>query len=236
MVTLGSKDGLTFGTGDGVEDELMQFVGVLPNVNAALASLTYRGLLDFNGADNITITVSDQTHRGTGPALTDTAVIAVAVTPVNDQPTLVVPAKQTVAEDSTLSIEGVRVFDVEASKSPSKQMQMSLYVVGGTLSLKQTSGLNFSTGDGVSDPAMQFTGSLADLNKALQNLSYVGDEDFNSNHHAEFLKVYVNDLGSTIGGGGALTTEAVVPITVNAVNDAPSIVSPLASTMSQKRV
>ena len=131
-----------------------------------------------------------------------------------------------VAEDSTLSIEGVRVFDVEASKSPSKQMQMSLYVVGGTLSLKQTSGLNFSTGDGVSDPAMQFTGSLADLNKALQNLSYVGDEDFNSNHHAEFLKVYVNDLGSTIGGGGALTTEAVVPITVNAVNDAPSIVSP----------
>ena len=73
VVTLGSKDGLAFGTGDGVEDELMQFVGVLPNVNAALASLTYRGLLDFNGADNITITVSDQTHRGTGPALTDTA-------------------------------------------------------------------------------------------------------------------------------------------------------------------
>ena len=67
---------------------------------------------------------------------------------------------------------------------------------------------------------MQFTGSLADLNSALQNLSYVGDEDFNSNHHAEFLKVYMNDLGSS--SEQALTSEAVIPISVNAINDAPT--------------
>ncbi|NWK55283.1 cadherin domain-containing protein [Verrucomicrobiaceae bacterium N1E253] len=50
---------------------------------------------------------------------------------------------------------------------------LTLSVTSGTLSLSGTTGLTFVAGDGVSDSTMTFSGSLADVNAALEGLSFL---------------------------------------------------------------
>src|SRR5262249_39357467 len=66
-------------------------------VNAILATLTYQGTLNFNGADTLKITTSDGT-------LSDTDNVAIAVTPVNDAPTTAANAVTT-AENTTYTFK-----------------------------------------------------------------------------------------------------------------------------------
>ena len=83
VLTLATTSGLTFAIGDGVEDADLEFSGLVAEVNAALASVTYRGTEN----DTIVITVSDLGNSGSGGALTDVATIAVTVIPPNTAPT-----------------------------------------------------------------------------------------------------------------------------------------------------
>lgn len=59
-LSLGKTAGVSFSLGDGTDDPVLAFSGSIANVNAALASLTYKGLLDFYGLDSVTVTVDDQ--------------------------------------------------------------------------------------------------------------------------------------------------------------------------------
>ena len=63
---------------------------------------------------------------------------------------------------------------------------------------------------------MTFTGTQADINTALNNLSFQPLANFNG---AAALTIGTNDLGST-GGSAQMDTDTVA-ITVMAVNDAP---------------
>ena len=56
--------------------------GTQTQLNAALATLTYAGGADFNGADVLSVLSSD------GPGLSDTDTLAITVNPVNDAPVL----------------------------------------------------------------------------------------------------------------------------------------------------
>ena len=56
--------------------------GTQTQLNAALATLTYAGGADFNGADVLSVLSSD------GPGLSDTDTLAITVNPVNDAPAL----------------------------------------------------------------------------------------------------------------------------------------------------
>lgn len=47
VLTLNTSDGLSFGVGDGVEDELMYFHGPAASVFDALSKITYRGHLNW---------------------------------------------------------------------------------------------------------------------------------------------------------------------------------------------
>src|SRR4029434_1073255 len=77
--------------------------GTQAQINAALASLSYQGNTDFNGADTLTVLSTDAN------AATDSDAVAITVSAVNDGPVNTVPAVQTVNEDTTLSISGVSV-------------------------------------------------------------------------------------------------------------------------------
>ena len=59
-LSLGTTAGVSFSLGDGTDDPVLAFSGSIANVNAALASVTYKGLLDFYGLDSVTVTVDDQ--------------------------------------------------------------------------------------------------------------------------------------------------------------------------------
>ena len=109
----------------------------------------------------------------------------------------------------------ISIADVDAGSS---SIQLSLYVFSGTLTLSGTTGLTFTTGDGTSDASMTFTGTLANINTALNGLTYTPNANYNG---SDSMYVYTSDLGNT-GSGGTLTDFDAVSITVNSVNDAPA--------------
>lgn len=107
-ISLGTTTGLTFSVGDGTNDTKMVFTGTKAALNAALASLTFTptGNINTVGTGNeqpLIITVDDQGHTGTGGALTDTKMVQITITPVNDAPTrsAALPYLAGVLEDST---------------------------------------------------------------------------------------------------------------------------------------
>ncbi len=98
-------------------------------------------------------------------------------------------------------------------------MQVTLTGTNGTLTLAGTAGLSFSVGDGAADATMTFTGTVASINAALAGMSFSPAANFNG---AASLQIVTNDQGNT-GTGGALTDTDTVAITVNPVNDAPTL-------------
>src|SRR5207344_183899 len=70
--------------------------GTQAQINAALASLSYQGNADFNGADTLTVLSTDSN------GVTDTDTVAISVTSVNDGPVNVLPGAQSVNEDTLL--------------------------------------------------------------------------------------------------------------------------------------
>ena len=85
-LTLASTTGLSFATGDGTADPLLIFSGELATLNSVLNTLTYRGNLHYNGADLLSIAVSDQGNSGSGGNQSATATVALTLTPVQDVP------------------------------------------------------------------------------------------------------------------------------------------------------
>ena len=108
----------------------------------------------------------------------------------------------------------ISVSDVDANGG---NETVSLSVGHGALTLSGTSGLSFSAGDGTADAAMTFTGTIANINAALNGLVYVPTANFNGN---DSVVITTNDLGNT-GAGGAKGDNDAVAIFVNPVNDAP---------------
>ena len=95
-----------------------------------------------------------------------------------------------------------------------RNVQVTLAVTNGVLTLAGTSGLTVS-GNGTG--TVTVTGTLANINTALNGLVFQPTGNFNG---AANLTVTTNDQGNT-GSGGALSDTDTVAITVNAVNDAP---------------
>src|SRR5437870_1382985 len=142
---------------------------------------------------------------------------------VNDAPVNTVPGVQTLAEDTVLVFSSgngnaIRVADVDAGNNP---VQVTLTATPGVLTLGGTVGMSFTTGDGLADPTLTFSGTLVDVNAALEGLAFQPAANFNG---PASLTVTTNDQGNTGAGGPQSDTDAV-PITVAAVNDAPVAVN-----------
>jgi hypothetical protein len=80
----------------------------------------------------------------------------------------------------------------------------------------------FSVGDGIDDSTMTFTGSIADINTALEGLIFTPTTSFTG---TASLQIQTSDLGAT-GTGGIQTDTDLVNITVGGVNDAPTLTMP----------
>ena len=127
-----------------------------------------------NNVYDVTVQVSD------GAGGTGTQALAVTVTNVNEAPVLTLPGLQTTAEDTPLVFSiangnAISLSDVDDLGNPE---QVTLSVSRGTLTLADTTGVTFVAGaDGTSSLTIQ--GTLADLNTALDGLTYTPDLDFN---------------------------------------------------------
>ncbi|QUY44819.1 RHS repeat-associated core domain-containing protein [Acaryochloris marina] len=127
-------------------------------------------------------------------------------------PEITAPPALTVDEDTALQISGISISDADAGSS---SLEVTLSVDHGILTLSQTSGLTFNTGNGVADASMIFTGTLADINAALTDLIYQGELDFNG---TDIVNIAVDDLSHS---GSGLTDSQSIDVTVNPVNDTP---------------
>jgi len=205
---------------------------------------------EFNELNNggpvvLTATTKDDGNTGAGGGLDVQATIDITVHAINDDPTLVVPGPQVINEDYNdgadppLTFDAgtateVSVADVDVGEAPLlvpagvPELLVTLQAFNGTLTLNDLpnppglTGLTFVYGDGDADASMQFTGTAADINAALDGMEFQPDEHFNTQ---ALVQVTVNDQGNTGAGAsqnGANITENI-PIAVTAINDAPRI-------------
>ncbi|MFM5095590.1 type I secretion C-terminal target domain-containing protein [Aeromonas rivipollensis] len=199
-------------TGDGSGSLLLS--GTLAQINALLSGgIDYLGNSNFNGNDALTMVTNDLGNTGSGGALGDTDVLPIEVQAVNDAPVNLLPGTPQVAqEDTPFVIKGLQVQDVDAGSSP---MEVRLSVLHGTLVLADGSGVTV-TGSG--SDTLVLSGSQDAINALLAGgVTYQGEQDFNGQ---DALTMVTNDKGNT-GSGGALVDTDVLPIEVQAVNDAP---------------
>ncbi|NBR07197.1 MAG: hypothetical protein EBT92_15725 [Planctomycetes bacterium] len=170
---------------------------------------------DFETKSSYSIRVRSTDQGG----LTFDKTFTITVVNVNEAPVNTVPSAQTVNEDTDLvfslaTSNAITVADIDATN-----VQVTLSVGNGVLTLSTISGLTFINGDGTADAAMVFSGSKSDVNSALNGLTYRGSLNF---HGLDTLTIITSDLGAT-GTGGVLVDQDTVSITVSAVNDAPAI-------------
>src|SRR4029079_11527176 len=137
----------------------------------------------------VSLTVNDLGNFGTGGALNANTSVAVDVTAVNDAPTPVAPAAQSTPEDAPLifrtsngnAISVSDVDDADNGTQGDETVQVTLSAVNGALTLSATAGLSFTfvdangigAGDGTADNTMTFRGSLANVNAALEGMSFL---------------------------------------------------------------
>jgi hypothetical protein len=77
---------------------------------------------------------------------------------------------------------------------------------------------------GVGNRFVSLSGTMADLNLALSNLTYIGDRNFNTRYGTyEAITIVVNDNGAVGGIISPLKNQLIIEVEVESVNDAPAV-------------
>jgi hypothetical protein len=212
-LTLAGIAGLSFSAGDGTADLTMTFTGTLNAVNTALNGLVFApGVV---GAASVRIITNDQGYSGTGGAMGDDDTIAISVVHNNLAPVNTVPGAQATDVNGMVLFANaigtqISVSDADAGGNA---IQVTLTATNGTINLSGNKGLSFSSGDGTADATMIFTGTVADINAALDGMTFAATANFTG---AASLQIVTNDLGNT-GAGGTQSDSDTVSISVRQV-------------------
>ncbi|WP_075995483.1 DUF4347 domain-containing protein [Salaquimonas pukyongi] len=162
-----------------------------------------------NGVGAFTFQVKDDGGTADGGIDTDQSpnTIQFDITPVNDAPVNTVPGAQMVTEDTSLSIPGISVTDIDGNLATTQ-----LSVTSGTLAVDLSGGATINAGTNATND-LTLSGTEAEINAALATLSYHGNADFNGSDTLSVL--------STDNDGTPLSDTDTVAITVTPINDAP---------------
>ena len=214
-LTLNGTTGLTFTSGTGTGDATMTFTGTITDINNALNGLSYQPANNYFGAASVQIASTDYT--GSGGPQTATNTVNVTVNHVNAVPVNTVPGPQSTNENTALVFSSgngnqISVSDPGADNNP---LQETLTATNGTLTLNGTTGLTFTSGTGTGDTTMTFTGTITDINNALDGLSFQPTGNY---FGAASVQIASTDY---TGSGGPQTATNTVNVTVNHVNAVP---------------
>ena len=195
--------------------------GGLDAINHALDGLTYRPDLKYNGTGSVKVESNDLGNSGVVGPLKDTDTISITINGINDAPVNTLPVAQSTDEDTPLVFSfangnAIKVADVDAGDSP---VRVQLRAAHGTLTLSGIAGLDFSAGvgDGIDDGSMTFTGSIENVNAALDGMVFTPTANHNG---SASVKIITNDQGNT-GSGNPKSDTDTLAITVNATPDNP---------------
>ncbi|WP_052949711.1 VCBS domain-containing protein [Dyella japonica] len=229
-LALGSAAGVTV---SGSNTSQLVITGTIANINAALATLTYIGLPNYNGDDTLSIVTNDQGNFGDangdgipgqnpGDALTATGAVAIVLQPVNDPPSAVPDTDDAVEAGGTNNqTEGV---DPKGNMLDN-DTDVDIATNGDFLTL---TGVQLLPGGPVVAPlANGGTASVTGLYGTLYFLAngsyqYVVD---NGNPTVQALRTCGQTLTETFSytavDTGALGTGSTLTITIHGANDTP---------------
>jgi len=143
-------------------------------------------------------------------------------------PVITAPSSKTVANASTITFSGGDLISI-AHSSLTGDIQVSLTVGGGTLTLSGTTGLSFAftadnygtaAGDGTGDATMVFRGSLTNVNNALSGMVYTPTTGV---YGTDTLTITVNDLANSPCDCCAQTATRTVSISVYGLSSGPRL-------------
>lgn len=203
----------------------MTLTGTQGDINSAVESVWYSAPPDWNSRgqesfETLSVLVDEQepTHGGDPyPGVPRTLVVLVV--PINDRPSLQGPPGFTVVEGATTVLAGIEVFDVDADDTDGGRVEVSVSApeAGSVVGLDSMFGLFVKES---SDASMTFQGTLKNVNRALEGLTFRGPFEFSG---VTELKVSVDDMGNT-GEGGLLSASLSVPIHITSLNNPPRVV------------
>lgn len=131
--------------------------------------------------------------------------MTVNVTPVNDAPTQITPTSQITAEDTAKIFSIANANAITIADIDSASVTTFLSVSKGSLTLASTAGLSVS---GNNTATLTITGSIANINNALNGLKYTPTADYNG---SDQLNISTSD--------GTLSTSNTVAINITPVAD-----------------
>lgn len=179
---------------------------------AALRAVSYANTSET--PDTSTRVISIRVNDGNSDS--NTLVRSVQVTATNDTPVIQLPGSvQHLLQGSTISFasglgNGISLSDADAGNG---LVQVTLTATQGLISLGATSGLSFVAGSGTGDATMTFSGSVADINAALQGLLFRPASGYQG---AASITIAADDLGNS--GGAARTASSTVALSIDTVS------------------
>jgi Kelch motif len=210
-LTLSSTSGLSFTTNTNGSASFT-VSGTVTNLNAALAGLVYRPTANYTGPDSLAISVTDSVDSET--ASTSVALNVTTFSP----PSVTAPTSGSLVVNGSLvfSSANKNAIAVADSGPGNGADTMTLTVTHGTITLASTSGLSI-TGGANGSASVQVVGSIANLNAALNGLTYKPNSGYTG---TDSLSVSITDTAK----GDSLSGFASVALNINV--SAPAITAP----------
>ena len=156
--------------------------GIITVANGSLLNYTN------NSSHNITVRTTD------AGLLTYDEVVTIQIRQALNN----APGAQATNEDIDLVFNSANgnLISINDPGLSNDSLDITLTVTNGTLSLSQTTGLTFTTGTGSADATMTFTGSLSNINTALDGMSFTPTGDYNGSAN---LQITTYDDSGLVG-------------------------------------
>lgn len=183
----------------------------IANINGGL--LKFTPVPDGNGSPYTSFTFQVQDNGGSTDLDPTPNTMSINVTGLNDGPVNSVPGPQFANQNTPLifSSGNGNQISVADADTGANAIQVTLTASNGTLTLISTLGLSFTVGDGTADATMTFAGTIANINTALNGMTFTPASGFSG---AASLTITTNDQGNS-GAGGPLVDSDVVNIQVS---------------------
>lgn len=193
---------------------------IVQTTGANYSDVEFANLIDSLQYENTSATATEGSRRVFVHSLNDSGdsdnyaspqyLSTVTVASPNEAPTISLPSAPVVMEDGAdTDIDAITIADEDGD-----DQTVTLTVTGGTVSL-DSSDLSFSDGDGSDDATMTFSGTLGDINTALDSLTFTPTENLNGANAGSIRIETIDALGGN--------DDETLTFDITAENDAPTI-------------